>query len=103
MIAERPGRPAGEALDYIIDQALNPNKGANGDAPATDLGSQLQQVRGGRVGPPVRLQRARRHCVARALPPHIWLRLNPPPHQPPPPPPQKVFKGMTRFMRSLSN
>jgi len=46
MIAERPGRPAGEALDYIIDQALNPGgggkEGAEG-APA-DLGAQVRQV-----------------------------------------------------------
>lgn len=44
MIAERPGRPAGEALDYIIDSALNPNAGEGEAAVATDLGSQLRQV-----------------------------------------------------------
>ena len=46
MIAERPSRPAGEALDFIIDQALNPGgskDSAEGGA-APDLGSQLRQV-----------------------------------------------------------
>ncbi|GBF95285.1 hypothetical protein Rsub_08316 [Raphidocelis subcapitata] len=50
MVAERPGRPAGEALDYIIDQALNPGggpaDGAAGGAAggAGDFGAQLRQV-----------------------------------------------------------
>lgn len=50
MVAERPGRPAGEALDLIIDQALNPNgaggAGADGKDGAGngDLGAQLRQV-----------------------------------------------------------
>jgi hypothetical protein len=54
MVAERPGRPAGEALDYIIDQALNPGGGgADGGAGgagaggAGDFGSQLRQVAAG--------------------------------------------------------
>lgn len=49
MIAERPSRPAGEALDFLIDQALNPGgsgkEGEQGAAP--DFGSQLRQVMAG--------------------------------------------------------
>lgn len=47
MVAERPGRPAGEALDFIIDQALNPNAaapGADGAPGPQDFGGQLRQV-----------------------------------------------------------
>jgi hypothetical protein len=43
MVAERPGRPAGEALDFITDRALNPDKDPS-EAAAPDLGSQLRQV-----------------------------------------------------------
>ncbi|KAI8476005.1 MAG: hypothetical protein J3K34DRAFT_516919 [Monoraphidium minutum] len=46
MIAERPARPAGETLDFIIDQALNPGAaaGADGAVAPQDLGAQLRQV-----------------------------------------------------------
>lgn len=46
LIAERPGRPQGDALDYLISQALNPEGGAEGgDAgkPA-DFLQQLQRT-----------------------------------------------------------
>jgi hypothetical protein len=48
MVAERPSRPAGEALDYIIDAALNPGgataPGADGAPTNPDLASQLRSV-----------------------------------------------------------
>jgi hypothetical protein len=45
LIAERPSRPQGEALDYMIMQALNPNAAAEGEDGKPGAGSFLDQLR----------------------------------------------------------
>lgn len=44
MIAERPARPAGEALDFIIERALNPDAAQSDPSAKPDFASQLRSV-----------------------------------------------------------